>query len=138
MTMKSLWTLTLGGHDYDLVPSTDALMAIEHATGRTLYSLIEQVKGDTLSLRDLSTITTALIGAGMPQDKADNEIARDFMVMKSLSGIGGGGIMQPSQITGLIVSAGIMKVTASVITPMALAMSGKVSPDGRMAAEVEG
>lgn len=58
------WNITFDGHTYPLIPSMEAIRTLETGCGRTLFSIVDEGRVNTLTLNDLAVVTVALITGG--------------------------------------------------------------------------
>lgn len=123
------WSVTLGDTTYPLVPSAAALVTIERATERTIFSMTEQLRGDTLTISEVAMIALALIGAGLPANSAD-PILRDYTALRA-----GLGVVSVDRMAAVVVGAGLLPVTAAIAGPLSAALAGKTDAAGARKAD---
>lgn len=110
-------SLTLGGRDYTLRPSFEAIEAFEAGTGKGLMELTGLALAGKISLSETATIACECIRA---QGRATNSV--------SLSG------SQRDKIAEMILESGFQDALVVMAGMLALAVSGGVTASGELKA----
>lgn len=107
----------LGGADYVLRPSWEAIEAIELELGRSLTTLSGQAVGGQLSIRDLATICTLMMHA---EGKADPHAAPSYKGARI------------EKIAELVYEASAPSITARIAVILMGAVTGGYTASGEM------
>jgi hypothetical protein len=115
------WSITLDGREYALVPSHEALAAVERCCGRPLYTIVSAATSDGLTIEDMASIAASLV----PATETDPLFARAAIAAREgmIRALG-------APIRAAILDAGVMRCTAHLLLPLASALMGKTTADG--------
>ena len=114
-------TAPLGGENYVLRPSEEAILAIEDETGLSLFDLAGQAANGRMSLRHMGIVVAAMMRA---HGKANPE---DPLITTYMAA-------NPDKIRGLILEAGTPRIMARITVILAGAIGGGYTASGEVKA----
>lgn len=118
-------TLPIGGEEYRLRPSFEAINAIEEELGRSLYDLSQGAARGALSVREMGVIAAEMMKAQGKTLGAKDPAALDYQGAK------------PDRVARLIYEAGAPKICARLMVVLVGALNGNYTAEGEAKAGEE-